>query len=352
MKWLVALALACGCASTPKLVFGVRPPAGCENTKTPRCLEWYVDRLLTEIGRVDVHDPALVRYVRGVADRLARAGGIAAPPQVRVIDELDPQAEAWAGGTIYVYRGALVRLRSEAELAAVLGHELGHLEGHHSDVPIGTHRADLDDEIEADAIAVHLLAVAGYEPRAVETMLRAVSAELPLTCVDDPTDQHPCVAERIARVRALDADLPAGTLGIERYRAATASLVIGDDPRRATAIGDALVFAYAGLALSPGKATLTAADGRGLLVQGEMTASVASVSRAFGTVLRDHPPEGQAFVIGDHAALWIMVLGGADRSARAAALARFVRPARADELAKIRPTPFDLAAPRRLWPER
>ena len=181
-------------------------------------------------------------------------------------------------------------------------------------------------------------------------MLRAISAGDPVACADDADDDHPCAGERVARARALAVGLPAGELGIERYRAATAGLAVGDDPRRAATVGDALVFARAGLALAPGSGALAAADGRGIVVQGDTVATVAVVSRAFGLLLRTRAPADQAFVVGDRAALWIMVVGGADRPAHAAALARAVRRPRADELAGLHTTLFDPAAPRALWP--
>ncbi|MEO6771882.1 MAG: M48 family metalloprotease [Kofleriaceae bacterium] len=350
MKLAALALLVSACVRPPAPVFGERPPTGCERAVEPRCASWYAERILAESWRPEVRDPALVHYMALVADRLVRAGGLGPAPLVHVLDDNDAQAEAWVSGTIYVYRGALERLRSEAEIAALIGHELGHLAAHHEDVPPTSHRARLDDEIEADAIAVHLVAAAGYAPGAVETMLRAISAGNPVACADAPAADHPCTGERVARARALAVGLPTGELGIERYRAATADLVVGDDPQRAATVGGALVFARAGLALAPGGGTVAAADGHGIVVQGETIATVAVVSRAFGLLLRSHPPAGQAFIVGDHAALWIMVISGADHPAHAAALARAVRRPRAGELAGLHTTRFDPAAPRALWP--
>ena len=49
-----------------------------------------------------------------------------------VVDESAVNAFALPGGFIYVTRGILPFLRNEAELAAVLGHEIGHVDGRHS----------------------------------------------------------------------------------------------------------------------------------------------------------------------------------------------------------------------------
>jgi predicted Zn-dependent protease len=222
-------------AATPPVLGGARPPAGCEHSALgPGCFGWYLDRVLVEIAVTEVPDPALNAYVTGVGERLARAGGMTMPLQFRVIDDLDPQAESFIGGAIYVHRGALVRLRSEAELAALLGHELGHVMGGHAgfeNAPSGVGR---DDEIQADEVSVRLVAAAGYDPRAVETMLRALAAEAPLACADDDDDDHPCMRDRIARIRARVAGRHTGDLGVERFRAGTRTMVTGDDPLRAS----------------------------------------------------------------------------------------------------------------------
>ena len=49
-----------------------------------------------------------------------------------VIDSPDINAFALPGGYIYIHRGLIAYLGSEAELAAVLGHEVGHVTARHS----------------------------------------------------------------------------------------------------------------------------------------------------------------------------------------------------------------------------
>ncbi len=50
----------------------------------------------------------------------------------KVVDSSDINAFALPGGYIYVTRGLLATLNSEAELAGVLGHEIGHVTLHHA----------------------------------------------------------------------------------------------------------------------------------------------------------------------------------------------------------------------------
>lgn len=52
--------------------------------------------------------------------------------QAKIINTAEVNAFSILGGHMYVYRGLLHFIESEAELAAVLGHEIGHVAGHHS----------------------------------------------------------------------------------------------------------------------------------------------------------------------------------------------------------------------------
>ena len=78
-------------------------------------------------------DKALEAYVQGVGMRLAR---VSHRPNLeyryRVLNSSVPNAFALPGGFIVINRGLLVGLKSEAEMAAVLGHETGHVTAKHS----------------------------------------------------------------------------------------------------------------------------------------------------------------------------------------------------------------------------
>ena len=78
------------------------------------------------------HNPELQDYVSSVGQRLAKASD---RPTLEftftVLDTEDVNAFATAGGFVYVSRGILPYLGSEAELAAVLGHEIGHVTARH-----------------------------------------------------------------------------------------------------------------------------------------------------------------------------------------------------------------------------
>jgi predicted Zn-dependent protease len=81
-----------------------------------------------------VYDNAkLQAYVQRVGEKLA---GLSHRPELfyrfTVLDSSEVNAFALPGGYVYITRGLMVYLNSEAELAAVLGHEIGHVTARHA----------------------------------------------------------------------------------------------------------------------------------------------------------------------------------------------------------------------------
>jgi predicted Zn-dependent protease len=77
-------------------------------------------------------DPVINDYVKGVVDRVYEA----MPPQpfrvtTAVIRNQSLNAFAVPGGYVYVFTGLLAQLETEDQLAAVIGHELGHVSQRH-----------------------------------------------------------------------------------------------------------------------------------------------------------------------------------------------------------------------------
>ena len=79
-----------------------------------------------------VVDPAVGAYVSQVGQRLAAVSDRKLPYEFHVLNNSSPNAWALPGGKIVINRGLLTELESEAELAAVLGHEITHAAAKHT----------------------------------------------------------------------------------------------------------------------------------------------------------------------------------------------------------------------------
>jgi predicted Zn-dependent protease len=77
-------------------------------------------------------DSAWQAYVQALGSRMAAASERPTLPWTfRVLDDPVVNAFALPGGYIYITRGILAHFSSEAELAGVLGHEIGHVTARH-----------------------------------------------------------------------------------------------------------------------------------------------------------------------------------------------------------------------------
>jgi predicted Zn-dependent protease len=80
-----------------------------------------------------VEDPELQSYVAAIGKRMAaKSERPNLPWEFHVVNDAAVNAFALPGGFIYVTRGLLAHMNSEAELASVLGHEIGHVTARHS----------------------------------------------------------------------------------------------------------------------------------------------------------------------------------------------------------------------------
>jgi len=226
-------------------------------------------QITAELGLVD--DPELQTYVSELGKSLAahseRPG---LPWSFKVVDDPVVNAFALPGGFIYVTRGILGHMRSEAELASVLGHEIGHVTAQHSvnqlskqqlamgglvvgmiAVPEIGNLGDLaasglgllflkygrDDERQADDLGLRYMATTGFETREMPKMFGVLQGVGEIAGgggrIPNWLSTHPDPGARRERSTRLIAErnYPPGEVGSERLLHATEGLVFGPDPR-------------------------------------------------------------------------------------------------------------------------
>lgn len=197
------------------------------------------EQVAQEIGLVD--DAALTAYVRQIGDRVA-AFSPRKDVQYQFFVADMPEANAFAlpGGYIYVSRGLLALTNSEAELAGVLGHEVGHVAARHAaqretrqmgvgiasvlgtiagaaigGAPLGQAVGQLsqvagagliasygrDQERQSDDIGQRMSASAGWDPGGITGFLATLGRETELRLGQKrrPSflDSHPSTDERV-----------------------------------------------------------------------------------------------------------------------------------------------------------
>ena len=202
------------------------------------------DKIVKSYGGI-YDDIELGGYVAGVTLRVAQASE--RPDLTYRVSVLDtPQINAFAlpGGYTYVTRGLLALANDEAELAAVMGHEIGHVTARHGaqrhTTAVGTSvlagvlgvvlQSDLADllvniganatlasysrthEYEADELGVITLHRAGYDAYAEADFLASMKAQADLERAEKGDDDgnipawlstHPNTADRVDRARKL-----------------------------------------------------------------------------------------------------------------------------------------------------
>jgi Putative Zn-dependent protease, contains TPR repeats len=208
-------------------------------------------------------DPNLSAYVTSVGDRLAAFSTNALPYEFVVLNNDVPNAWALPGGKIAINRGLLVLLDDEAQLAAVLGHEIIHAAAEHgatqmtnaqligAGLALGTialgdnQNAQLigagaaigaqayqahygrTQELQSDFYGMDLMVKAGYEPQAAvelqETFVK-LSQGQSSDMVNRLFASHPPSQERVDKNRAKAAKLASGKRNRSEFQKAIAQI--------------------------------------------------------------------------------------------------------------------------------
>jgi predicted Zn-dependent protease len=228
-------------------------------------------------------DQAWQQYVNEIGQRMAKISERPELPwQFLVVDQPAVNAFAVPGGFIYVTRGILPFLDNEAELAGVLGHEIGHITARHSAqqytravggalglaavgvfVPAARPFGQLseqalavlflrygrDDELQSDQLGARYAATTGWDPTGVPAFLatlgRLDEAAGDRRGVPNWLSTHPEPLARVEEVRPFAQKLAEGQPSLqvnrEPFRRRLEGLMYGDNPDQGVIRGNAFL---------------------------------------------------------------------------------------------------------------
>lgn len=220
-------------------------------------------------------------YVEGVGKTIAVQSGLGNARSdftVTLLNSPVNNAFAVPGGYVYVTRQLVALMNNEAELAGVLGHEVGHVAARHAakresaatrntilgvlgtvltgallgNSALGqigqkifstgsqllTLKYSRGQETEADALGVSYLRRAGYDPRAMASVLRSLANQnaLDAQILGTPdrlpawASTHPDPASRVSAALALAGTNPRGMTNRDLFLSRVNGLTYGDDP--------------------------------------------------------------------------------------------------------------------------
>jgi predicted Zn-dependent protease len=123
-----------------------------------------------------VSDPVLTEYVNRVGQNLILNSNSNIPFAIRLVNSEDVNALSLPGGFVYVNTGVIAVADSEAELAAVIAHQIAHITARHGAEGFTYTQAPTIQVREADTLGVQYLYKTGYDPRAAIRFLQKVQA--------------------------------------------------------------------------------------------------------------------------------------------------------------------------------
>jgi Zn-dependent protease with chaperone function len=216
------------------LVFVALSSGGCSTTKAPEVTSAEVQ---AERERLSAKADEYYRAQRGRVERVGKRllEQIPNPPNVSfLVQEGNPTINAGATfGTVVVTWGMLEFVKSDDELATVLGHELGHhTQGHivkgvatsiatmavaiAAGIASGSSQAgnaagalsqslanhyNQSQELEADTVGLRYAALAGYNPAAAIDLFERLAVGVPQTLIAEFSSSHPSSPERMLTAR-------------------------------------------------------------------------------------------------------------------------------------------------------
>jgi predicted Zn-dependent protease len=237
--------------------------------------------LLAEFG--GAYGGGEARYMAAVGEKLAGHAGLGGQCTFTLVNSDVVNAFAVPGCYIYITRGLMGIVNSEAEMASVLAHELGHIVGDHSErqqkrsilrslgvIAVGlltgserlaqvagqaaqyfTLRYSRKQEYQSDDLGLRYLSAAGYDPHAASDMLASLARHerfLTTTAGRDEAQSipewartHPLTENRIERAGAAASAMGVGPDALpekeREYLTELDGLLYGDDPQQGFVMG-------------------------------------------------------------------------------------------------------------------
>ncbi|MCM2293329.1 M48 family metalloprotease [Allorhizobium sp. BGMRC 0089] len=247
-------------------------------------------RILASYGG-EYHDAKVERLVAKITGALTAASDN--PQQsyrITILNSPAINAFALPGGYLYVTRGLLALANDASEVAAVLAHEMAHVTANHgierqkreeaeviaSKVVAEVLSSDLagkqalargklrlaafsrQQELQADAIGVHTLGTAGYDPYAAARFLDTMAAYQHFNSTDPNADQsldflssHPSTPQRVELARqhaeAFGPEGSTGDKGRDYYLDGIDGLLYGDSPQEGYVRGHTFLHTALGI---------------------------------------------------------------------------------------------------------
>src|SRR5262245_61114116 len=194
-------------------------------------------QMATQMGGVS-RNPDAQALVRRIGEQVVRESvAVKSPYKFSFHVLADPRtvnAFALPGGPVFITEGLLRLLKTEAELAGVLGHEVGHVIARHSSERLAKQQLTQgllgalvvgsgdyntaqigqivgsminmkygrDDEIESDALGVRIADEAGYDPRAMIRVMEVLAKASSGSRQPEFFSTHPAPENRSARIKA------------------------------------------------------------------------------------------------------------------------------------------------------
>ncbi len=244
--------------------------------------------IMREFG--DAYQGPQANYVRNVGQTIAVQSGLSSARTdftVTLLNSPVNNAFALPGGYVYVTRQLMALMNNEAELAGVLGHEVGHTAARHARqrqsrarrnsilgvlatvlggaigdnggllggiggflqnnamqaAQLATLSFSRSQETQADDLGIRYLNTAGYDPAALSTVLASLAAQNSLDVraagqdarsIPEWASTHPDPASRVRR--ALDAarrlNVTNGRVNRTEFLSAVNNMLYADDPRQ------------------------------------------------------------------------------------------------------------------------